>query len=232
MPAERFKIQLPLEARKGEPVRAEDFNRLRSACKTMQEMLIARTPQPSPDIGFRFEPGGFVAFLKKRGGGGGGGGGGIKAAPLTLTSSRPRYIAAPDDPVPAGKKRFYMRFGTINGVMASNYDRTIDLSDTVANYVWAHVTFAGSVALSVSSWQLVIGTTENEHVTDTWGSDGQRPDEGWWLLSRSIVIDEVLIPLDIGGGSIEISEHVINLKEGPDGAAMIDKALLWTRQTY
>lgn len=65
-------MPLPPPARRGQPVRAEDFNALRSALVHLQTMIAARTPAPGPDIGHRYGPGGFTSFLKRKPGGGGG----------------------------------------------------------------------------------------------------------------------------------------------------------------
>lgn len=59
-------LRLPRRARRGQPIQAKEWNKIREALVTVQQGLLRMTVRPSDDIGVRQTTGGTMLFLKKR----------------------------------------------------------------------------------------------------------------------------------------------------------------------
>lgn len=214
-------MRLPEKKRPGNPVLASDWNLLLDA-------IAARTPRPSPGMELVLSSGGFIYRVRPRAGTGAA----AQCVPLAILPSRPPYIAAPQTPPAEGVKRYYIEWGTVNDVVADNWDDHFDVSATT--YFFADISLAASDELKVASWEIVTGTSWDSHETPDWPVGDPRP------ASMVILLGQVFVDEDgkhfissNGGGSIQITEHVASIVAGGSGGEVrIGKQLSYHRLTY
>ena len=151
-------------------------------------------------------------------------GGGRSLRPLQLVVSRPAYIPEPAAAVAVSLKRIFITWGTINNVIADNWDDEFDVSGIVTTYFFAKVTFSLSTDdLKVASWEILTDPASDAHETPEWTAGGVRPlyyvfSLGAMLVSSVVVETEgepdetvythTLIPAPT---SRMLTEHVSNI---------------------
>lgn len=80
--------------------------------------------------------------------------------PLELTTTRPIYIPAQTSPVPAtGPFPFYVKLGTIENVLANNFNSVFTYAADTITHVYAEVTLGQMTTLTVASWTIMTATT-------------------------------------------------------------------------
>lgn len=214
-------MRLPEKKRPGKPVLASDWNLLLDA-------LEARTPRPSPGMELVLSSGGFMYRVRPRAESASG----YQCVPLAILSSRPAYI--PEDPAPPAEeaKRYYLEWGTINNVVADNWDSHFELSATT--YFFAHITLAAGDELKVASWEILTGPAWDSHTSGDWLVGQPRPASMVILLGQVFVATDgkhLIIPN--GGGSIQVTEHVTTILPGGSGGEVrIGKQLSYQRLAY
>ena len=150
--------------------------------------------------------------------------GGGSLRPLQLVASRPAYIPEPAAAVAGSLKRIFITWGTINNVIADNWDDEFDVSGIVTTYFFAKVTFSLSTDdLKVASWEILTDLASDAHETPEWAAGGVRPlyyviSLGAMLVSSVVVETEgepdetvythTLIPAPT---SRMLTEHVSNI---------------------
>lgn len=157
-----------------------------------------------------------------------------KIKPLQLVVSRPAYITNPATPVTGISRRLYLTWGTINNVIASNWDDNFDASGTVSTYFFAKVTFSTATDhLKVASWEILHNPASDAHATPEWEAGGVRPAYYVFslgaLLVSSLTVDEELVytyTLQPAPTSRIITEHVSNIGgTGTAGAITLTKQI-------
>ncbi len=215
-------MRLPSKKRPGNPILAKDWNLIIDA-------LEARTPRPGPGTEIVSSSAGFTFRVKPSATGGAG----AKAVPLAILGSRPPYIAAPatpPDPESTGK-RYYIEWGTLNNLVADNWDDQFVVSSTT--YFFAKATLRTTGALLVTSWEIVTGSDYDSHKTPDWEVGASRPNNAVVLLGMVFVSDGAHVIFQAGGGSLVVSEHVTSIQQGSSaGEIRIGKELTYQRQTY
>jgi hypothetical protein len=158
--------------------------------------------------------------------------------PLQIVASRPAYIPEPASAPATGDKRFYLTWGTVNGVVADNWDDHFDFSPTPdgGRFFFAKATFAASDSLKVASWEILTGTTDDAYQTPEWEAGGARP--AYYVFSLGSVYvytpeatEENPSPAPAWSilptpGSVMITEHVTNIGgTGTAGEFILTKQL-------
>ncbi|MCP5535379.1 MAG: hypothetical protein H7A51_03995 [Akkermansiaceae bacterium] len=214
-------MRLPEKKRPGKPVLASDWNLLLDA-------IAARTPRPAPGMELVLSSGGFIYRVRPQAGFGSS----SQCTPLEILPSRPSYIAAPPTPPAEGIKRYYIEWGTVNDIVAENWDDHFDLSSTT--YFFADISLAASDQLKVASWEIVTGSSWDSHQTADWPVGSPRP------ASMVILLGHVYVDGDgrhhispNGGGSIQLTEHITSIQPGGSGGEVqIGKQLSYNRLSY
>lgn len=214
-------MRLPSHKRPGNPVLARDWNLLLDA-------IAARTPRPSPGMELVFSSNGFVYRSRPRAGGSST----TQCVPLKILGGRPAYISAPTEPPAGANKRYYIEWGTVNDVVASNWDDHFDVASTT--YFFAKITLTTGDSLKVSSWEIVTGSTYDAHETPDWEVGSPRPSSMVVMLGQIYVDSEGRHSISSnGGGSIRASEHVTSIQAGSSsGEVRIGKSLNYHRLGY
>ncbi len=214
-------MRLPNHKRPGDPVLARDWNLLLDA-------IAARTPRPGPGMELVFGSGGFVYRVRPRAGGSAV----AECVPLAILSGRPPYIPAPAGAPAEGSKRYFIEWGTVNDVVATNWDAHFDLSTTT--YFFAKITLTTGDVLKVSSWEIETGPNYDSHTTPDWAIGDPRPNSMVVLLGSVFVDGDGRHAVSQnGGGSIRVSEHVTSIQSGSTaGEVRIGKELSYHRLTY
>lgn len=214
-------MRLPAKKRPGNPVLAKDWNLLIDA-------LEARTPRPGPGTEIVHSSGGFTFRVRPRAGAAAT----VHCVPLAILSSRPPYIAAPEAPPAEGIKRYYIEWGTVNDVVADNWDEHFNISSTT--YFFADISLATGDQLKVASWEIVTGSSWDTHQTPDWPVGAPRPDSMVILLGQVFVDEDGKHSISPnGGGSIQVTEHVASILPGGSGGEVrIGKQLSYNRLTY
>ena len=170
--------------------------------------------------------------------GGGGTGTPTVIPPLTIVSSRPSYIPEPPAIAPA-HARFYVTWGTVNGVVASNWTNCVDvpLGSNTTKYILMKATFAPAPAdaaeLEVASAEWITADNLNApNKTPAWGEDGTRPEFCIIHLGQINVIDGVASAFNISGGSILLSDYVHDIASDGTGGVTFKKRLAHVRLPY
>ena len=214
-------MHLPPKKRPGHPILAADWNLLIDA-------LEARTPRPGPGMEIVSSTGGFTFRVKSSAPGGGG----TKAVPLTVIGTRPPYIA-PTNPLPQSStaKRYYIEWGTLNNLVAENWNAHFDVSSTT--YFFAKATLRTVDSLWVTSWEIVTGPNSNSHPNPDWPIAAPRPSHAVVLLGTVFVTDGSHFISQSGGGSIVISEHISSIQPGSSaGDVRLGKQITYPRNSY
>jgi hypothetical protein len=154
----------------------------------------------------------------------------LPPVPLHILSKKPAYIAEPASPVTAPAKRYFIEWGTINEVVATNWDAEFNLSAT--RYFFAEITFAASDQLKVASWEIVTGAASDTHVTPDWDVGDPRPATMVILLGWVFVDGTAHTIAQSGGGSISVGEQITSITEGGAGETLIGKQLVYQRQNH
>jgi hypothetical protein len=212
-------MRLPSKKRPGNPILASDWNLLIDA-------LEARTPRPGPGLEIIRASGGFSFRVRPTAANPQG-----KLVPLHILSTRPPYIAEPSTPEPEDKRRYYIEWGTLNNLVASNWDSHFDVSSTT--YFFAKATLQSGDAFVVTGWEIVTGANYDSHVTAPWEVGSPRPSSMVVLLGVVSVVDGAYLISQSGGGSIVMSEHVTGIYPGGSaGETSVGKQLTYLRLTY
>jgi len=215
-------------AKIGKPgtVSPDAWNRVIDELEAMKKRVAALTPHASPDITHKHSQNGFTSHLTRRRSGGGGN----PIRPLVILGSRPAYIEAPASPVTPPAKRYFIEWGTINEIVATNWDAHFDLSAT--RYFFAEITFVASDQLKVASWQILTGAASNTHVTPDWDVGDPRPAKMVILLGVVSVIGSTHTISQSGAGSISVGEQITTINQGGAGETLIGKQLVYQRQNH
>lgn len=150
--------------------------------------------------------------------------------PLHILPRKPAYIAEPASPVTPPAKRYFVEWGAINEVVATNWDAEFDLSATT--YFFAEITFAAAAQLKVASWEILTGAAYNTHETPDWDVGDPRPATMVILLGWVSVVGAAHTIAQSGGGSILVGEQISSINEGVGGATVIGKQLVYQRQNH
>ena len=167
----------------------------------------------------------------------GGGGSESKIPPLTLVSSRPPYIEEPVTPVAEGERRHYITWGLVNGVILDNWGGTIDVPISAPTEGWlfikAFVNTAKDETLRVLHCEWDIRPTQQAvPLTPIWPTDGTRPEFIIIPIGMIQVTDGVAHIHNVGGGSIEINEHIGRVNSGTSGSSVYLKQFSYRRLVY
>ena len=214
--------RVPEKKKPGDPILAADWNALVDAIE-------ARTPRPGQGSELVWMSGGFTYRIRPSAAGQDG-----KPVPLTILMTRPPYIQEPESPPDAESraKRYFIEWGTLNNLVAENWDDHFDLSQTT--YFFAKATLRTTGTLKVTSWEIVTGAAYDTHKTPDWPVGENRPDSMVVLLG-TVFVNEVgrHIISQSGGGSMVLSEHITILEPGSEaGETRIGKELTFHRLTY
>lgn len=195
------------------------------------DALEARTPRPGPGaelvcssagFSFRVRPSATAAASASR------------PIPLTIIGSRPAYIPAPANPLPLTppSRRYYVEWGTLNNLIAKNWDTAFVVSSTT--YFFAKASLRTTGTLQVTSWEIVTGSTHDTVTTPDWDVGANRPHQVVVLLGTVFVDDDGVHAIaQSGGGSIVVGEHVTMIQPGSGaGEVQIGKELTCHRQAY
>lgn len=214
-------MRLPSKKRPGNPILAKDWNLL-------IEALEARTPRPSAGLELISTTGGFTYRARSRAPGSTIG----SVVPLTIVSGRPPYIAAPPNPPAEGIRRYYIEWGTVNDVVAGNWNAHFDI--TATTYFFAKITFAPGDSFNVANWEIVTGSSYDSQKTPDWPVGEPRPEYMVVLLGEVYVnADGGHSIMNNGGGSLNVSEHITSISPGPAaGAVRLGKQLTYLRLSY
>jgi hypothetical protein len=215
-------MRLPSKKRPGNPILAKDWNLL-------IEALEARTPRPGPGTEIVSTTAGFTFRVKPSAAGGAG----AKSIPLAIIGSRPPYIAAPATPPSQQEtsKRYYIEWGTLNNLVAENWDASFTVSATT--YFFAKATLRTSGSLLVTRWEIVSGPNYDSHKMPDWEIGESRPNTAVVSLGMVFVADGVHSIAQSGGGSLVVSEHVTSIQSGSGaGEIRVGKELTYHRLTY
>lgn len=213
-------MKLPPKKRPGNPVLASDWN-------TLVDALAARTPRPSAGMELVWTSGGFIYRVRPTAASASA----AEPVPLHILSARPPYIAAPASPAEPGQERYYIEWGTLNNLVAANWDAHFDLTSTT--FFFAKATLQTSDAFVVTSWEIVTGSAYNSHVNAPWEVGSPRPESMVVLLGVVVVADGKHSISQSGGGSIVISEHVTGIYPGgASGEVRVGKQLTYLRLAY
>lgn len=215
-------MRLPPKKRPGNPILASDWN-------TLIDAMEARTPRPGPGTEIVFSSGGFSFRVRATASSGSS----SKPIPLAIIGSRPAYIQAPATPPnpDAASKRYYIEWGTLNNLVAENWDDSFEISSTT--YFFAKATLRTTGSLLVTSWEIVTGSDYDSHEMPDWEVGASRPNSAVVLLGIVFVNDGVHTISQAGGGSLVLGEHVTSIQQGSSaGEIRIGKELTYNRQTY
>jgi len=134
--------------------------------------------------------------------------------PLEITTARPKYVTAPTGYDPATVTPVYVRFGTINGVPASNFSdsflASLGASGDTITYVYAECTLSQQDTLAVTSWQIIADTTAPDYSSE-WTSSLTRPTTVRPILGYVIHNPTTGISIDTGRGDIRIEEYLASV---------------------
>lgn len=152
--------------------------------------------------------------------------------PLHIRDSRPPYIANPATSPPEPTKRYFIEWGTLNNLVATNWDAHFDVSATT--YFFAKATLRTTGTLLVTSWEIVTGPAFDSHTTPDWPVGSPRPVHAVVLLGQVQVNgDGAHTIIQSGGGSIVLTEHVTSISPGSGaGDVQIGKELTYYRVAY
>ena len=215
-------MRLPSKKRPGNPILAKDWNLLIDA-------LEARTPRPGPGTEIVSTSSGFTYRVKPSAAGGSG----ARAVPLTILGARPPYIAVPATPLDpeTNAKRYYIEWGTLNNLVAENWNASFDVS--VTTYFFAKATLRTTGSLLATKWEIVTGPNYNSHQMPDWEIGASRPSSAVVSLGMVFVADGVHTIAQSGGGSLIVSEHVTSIQSGSSaGDIRVGKELSYHRLTY
>jgi hypothetical protein len=215
-------MRLPSKKRPGNPILAKDWNLLIDA-------LEARTPRPGPGTEIVATTAGFTFRVKPSAAGGSS----AKSVPLTILGSRPPYIAAPGTPPnpQSTSKRYYIEWGTLNNLVAENWNASFDVSATT--YFFAKATLRTTGSLLVTRWEIVTGSNYDSHEMPDWQIGASRPNIAVVSLGMVFVSDGVHTVAQSGGGSLVVSEHVTSIQAGSAaGEIRVGKELTYHRLAY
>jgi hypothetical protein len=214
-------MHLPSKKRPGNPILAKDWNMLIDA-------LEARTPRPGPGMEIVSSSGGFTFRVKSSSPGGGG----VKIVPLAIIGARPPYIA-PSSPLPpnSSSRRYYIEWGTLNNLVAQNWNAHFDVSSTT--YFFAKASLRTVDSFQVTNWEIVTGSSFSSHTTPDWPVGAPRPAHAVVLLGTVFVNNGGQFISQSGGGSIVMGEHIATMRPGSGaGDVLIGKQITYHRLTY
>ncbi len=125
-----------------------------------------------------------------------------------------------------------MEWGSLNDLLATNWDQYHDCTDTT--YFFAKATLRQSETLKVMSWEVVTGPSYDSHSTDDWPVGSERPAFAVYLLGSVQFADGTFVAIqNSGGGSLVLSEHITHISPGTGlGDVEYGKQLVFSRQTY
>ena len=193
------------------------------------DAMEARTPRPGPGTEIVFSSGGFSFRVRATASSGSS----AKPIPLAILGSRPAYIPAPATPPvqQTTSKRYYIEWGTLNNLVAENWDDQFDVSATT--YFFAKATLRTTGSLLVTSWEIVTGPDYDSHEMPDWAVGASRPNNAVVMLGMVFVNDGVHTISQSGGGSLVVTEHVTSIQQGSAaGEIRIGKELSYHRLTY
>jgi hypothetical protein len=215
-------MRLPPKKRPGNPILASDWN-------TLIDALEARTPRPGPGTEIVSSSGGFSFRVRATASSVSS----SKPVPLAILGSRPAYIQAPATPPnpDATSKRYYIEWGTLNNLLAENWDDSFDISSTT--YFFAKATLRTTGSLLVTGWEIVTGPDYKSEETPDWPIGESRPNKAVVLLGMVHVDGDVYTITQAGGGSLVVSEHVTSILQGSSaGEIRVGKELTYHRLSY
>lgn len=213
-------MHLPSKKRPGNPILAKDWNMLIDA-------LEARTPRPGPGMEIVSSSGGFTFRVKTSAPGGG-----KKLVPLAILGARPPYIAPPT-PLPPNStsRRYYIEWGTLNNLVAQNWNTHFDVSSTT--YFFAKANLRTVDSFLVTSWEIVTGPTFSSHASPDWPIGTERPGLAIVLLGTVFVTNGGHFISQSGGGSLVLGEHISSMQPGSGaGDVRLGKQITYHRLTY
>jgi len=212
-------MRIPPKKRPGNPILAKDWNMLIDA-------LEARTPRPGPGTEIVASSGGFTFRVKPSPPAAA-----ARPIPLTILSGRPPYIQAQSVPPAEGVKRFYIEWGTLNNLVAENWNDYFDISATT--YFFAKATLRTTDSLIVTRWEIVTGPNYDSYEMPDWQIGASRPNSAVVSLGVVFFSDGVPNIAQSGGGSLIVSEHVTSIQRGSSaGDIRIGKELTYHRLAY
>lgn len=215
-------MRLPPKKRPGNPILASDWNLLIDAME-------ARTPRPGPGTEIVSSSGGFSFRVRATASSGSS----SKPVPLAILGSRPAYIAAPATPPnpETTSKRYYIEWGTLNNLVAENWNAAFNVSSTT--YFFAKATLRTTGSLLVTSWEIVTGSDYDSHEMPDWAVGASRPNKAVVLLGMVFVNDGIHTIAQTGGGSLVVTEHVTSIQQGSSaGEIRLGKELSYHRLVY
>ncbi len=180
-----------------------------------------------------------LALVRLGSGGGSGGGTVVKIPPLTIAETRPSYIPASADPIPANHKRIWFTWAACQGKMATNWDAYHDCPQGESSpgvprpdtWFWAKLNFAPGDVLTISTWEIVKGETYDAFINPAWPPGGARPEVHYHPLGR--VWADGSTPFNTGGGGLIASKHVADIRNsGQPGIPLITWAIYVQREGY
>lgn len=214
-------VQLPFTIRASDPTLARWFGEARVCMQQLRDRLV-------PSGGGR---------------GGSSGAAPVTPPPLTIVSSRPAYIPAPegeDAEVPTGHKRVWIRRAGCMGIIADNWDDFFDCpladpedeeDETPDTWFWAKINLPAGTTLTVSTWEIVTGEAFDAFTNAPWPAGGARPTVFYHALGRVFASGSTVF--NTGGGGLLVSEHVTNISNGPKpGVANVTRAVYVQREGY
>jgi hypothetical protein len=172
--------------------------------------------------------------------GGGGAAEAVVVPPLTIVSVKPLYVPPPSVALAEDHARFFVTWGTVNGVLATNWENCVDVptSSATVRYiaVKAYIAPVGDF-INVTHCEWVTYTQSQKDAGDfdtpDYGAAGERPAH-LYISIGMIVVDSAGVAsiLNTSGGSIQILEYVAGVDFSSGGGVKYKKALNATRLPY
>lgn len=166
-----------------------------------------------------------------------GGGSAEKVVPLHIVGSRPQYMPVPGASPAEGARRYWIEWGTVNDLLATNWDDPFDVSETT--YFFAKVYLRTTSTIKVTSWEIVTGPLVTSHETPEWLPDEVRPAYVIVMLGAVTVTtpgggSPVFSIQNGGGGSFLFYENIARIEPGSAGVGDVDvtRQVIYHRLQY
>ena len=159
--------------------------------------------------------------------------------PLTIVSTKPTYIQPPESVVAEGSQRFYLTWGFVNSKRIDDWSDPIDIVlSGGTRYIVLKVSLVSdsTVSDSVQDAEVVVWSSYDEETDPAWDANGNRPSH-FFIPLGTIFVEEfdgtqVVTIVNIGRGSISVSEHISDIKQSVTEGFSFQKRLNYIRQAY
>lgn len=143
-----------------------------------------------------------------------------RKVPLTILSTRPAYIPASEVLPGTGSRRFYIEWGVVNEMLATNWSAYFDVG--VTTYFFAKIMLSAGDSFGVTSWEIVTGPASNTHATPEWEPPARRPAYLVVLLGVVTVTTgeggvKSYSVSNSGGGSVKMYQIIERITQGEGG---------------